>query len=133
MRALLEDHPVRWRTLADLVVAALAARLAPERREKEERTMAQRGRGYTRCSFCGKGQDKVRRLVAGPGVYICDSCIELCHEVLAMDAGKPRPQAPGGPPPTPPTVSGRRRPVWLRRILGGRGNERCVPVQGPAL
>ena len=35
-----------------------------------------------RCSFCGKNQDDVRRLVAGPGVYICDECIELCHDIL---------------------------------------------------
>lgn len=35
-----------------------------------------------RCSFCGKEQEKVRRLVAGPGVYICDECIELCQEIL---------------------------------------------------
>lgn len=35
-----------------------------------------------RCSFCGKTQDQVRRLVAGPGVYICDECIELCQEIL---------------------------------------------------
>jgi len=35
-----------------------------------------------RCSFCGKTKDKVRRLVAGPGVFICDQCIQLCNEVL---------------------------------------------------
>ena len=35
-----------------------------------------------RCSFCGKPQSQVRRLVAGPGVYICDECIELCMSIL---------------------------------------------------
>jgi len=35
-----------------------------------------------KCSFCGKNQDQVRRLVAGPGVYICDECIELCQEII---------------------------------------------------
>ncbi len=39
-------------------------------------------RGGVKCSFCGKNQDDVRRLVAGPGVYICDECIELCHDIL---------------------------------------------------
>ena len=39
-------------------------------------------RGNARCSFCGKGQDQVRKLIAGPGVYICDQCIDLCQEVL---------------------------------------------------
>lgn len=37
------------------------------------------------CSFCGKEQDVVKRLVAGPGVYICDECITLCNEIIADD------------------------------------------------
>ncbi|HBT20377.1 MAG TPA: ATP-dependent Clp protease ATP-binding subunit ClpX [Peptococcaceae bacterium] len=39
-------------------------------------------KGQLKCSFCGKMQDQVRKLVAGPGVYICDECIELCNEIL---------------------------------------------------
>ena len=39
-------------------------------------------RGQLKCSFCGKTQDQVRKLVAGPGVYICDECIELCNEII---------------------------------------------------
>lgn len=35
-----------------------------------------------RCSFCGKPQDQIRRLVAGPNVYICDECIELCQDII---------------------------------------------------
>jgi len=35
-----------------------------------------------KCSFCGKHQDQVKKLVAGPGVYICDECIELCNEII---------------------------------------------------
>ena len=35
-----------------------------------------------RCSFCGKSQDQVKRLIAGPLVYICDECIELCYEII---------------------------------------------------
>ena len=38
--------------------------------------------GELKCSFCGKSQDKVKKLVAGPGVYICDECIELCNEIV---------------------------------------------------
>lgn len=38
--------------------------------------------GQLKCSFCGKNQDQVRKLVAGPGVYICDECIELCNEII---------------------------------------------------
>ncbi len=38
-----------------------------------------------RCSFCGKTQDEVKKLIAGPGVYICDECIRLCDEIIAED------------------------------------------------
>lgn len=37
------------------------------------------------CSFCGKAQDEVRRLIAGPGVYICNECIDLCQEIIEED------------------------------------------------
>ena len=39
-------------------------------------------KGQLKCSFCGKTQEQVRKLVAGPGVYICDECIELCNEIV---------------------------------------------------
>ena len=39
-------------------------------------------RKQLKCSFCSKTQEQVRRLVAGPGVYICDECIELCQEII---------------------------------------------------
>lgn len=39
-------------------------------------------RGQLKCSFCGKLQNQVKKLVAGPGVYICDECIELCNEII---------------------------------------------------
>lgn len=38
-----------------------------------------------KCSFCGKYQDQVKRLIAGPGVYICDECIELCNEIICEE------------------------------------------------
>ena len=37
---------------------------------------------HLKCSFCGKSQEQVRKLIAGPGVYICDECIDLCNEIL---------------------------------------------------
>ena len=40
------------------------------------------------CSFCGKNQDQVRRLIAGPGaVYICDECVDLCREIIDEETG----------------------------------------------
>lgn len=44
-------------------------------------------KGQLKCSFCGKTQDQVRKLVAGPGVYICDECIELCSEIVEEELG----------------------------------------------
>lgn len=41
-----------------------------------------------RCSFCGRSQDEVKKLIAGPGVYICDECIALCNNILAEDVKK---------------------------------------------
>ncbi|MBQ4339900.1 MAG: ATP-dependent Clp protease ATP-binding subunit ClpX [Firmicutes bacterium] len=46
-----------------------------------------------RCSFCGKSQENVRRMVAGPGVYICDECIELCLDILDAEELNSRPPA----------------------------------------
>ncbi|GBE22216.1 MAG TPA: ATP-dependent Clp protease ATP-binding subunit ClpX [Actinobacteria bacterium] len=49
--------------------------------------MAKFGEGseLLKCSFCGKSQKQVRKLIAGPGVYICDECIELCNEIIAEE------------------------------------------------
>lgn len=44
-------------------------------------------KGPLKCSFCGKDQESVRKLVAGPGVYICDECIELCSEIVEEEVG----------------------------------------------
>ncbi|WP_203361583.1 ATP-dependent protease ATP-binding subunit ClpX [Bacillus sp. REN10] len=44
-------------------------------------------KGQYKCSFCGKTQDQVRKLVAGPGVYICDECLELCSEIVEEELG----------------------------------------------
>ncbi|HWR55587.1 MAG TPA: ATP-dependent Clp protease ATP-binding subunit ClpX [Negativicutes bacterium] len=44
-------------------------------------------KGQLKCSFCGKLQEQVKKLVAGPGVYICDECIELCNEIIEEELG----------------------------------------------
>jgi len=46
---------------------------------------AVKGGGKLQCSFCGKSQDDVRKLIAGPTVYICDECIELCNDIIAEE------------------------------------------------
>ena len=49
-----------------------------------------------RCSFCGKRKDEVTRLVAGPGVFICDRCVALCNEIISQppSPSTPEPQGP---------------------------------------
>ncbi len=42
-------------------------------------------KGPLRCSFCGRTQDEVKKLIAGPGVYICDECVAMCEDILAED------------------------------------------------
>ena len=41
-----------------------------------------------KCSFCGKTQQQVIKLIAGPGVYICDQCIDLCNQIVEEEIGK---------------------------------------------
>ena len=49
--------------------------------------MAKFGEGgdLVKCSFCGKSQKQVKKLIAGPGVYICDECIDLCNDIIAEE------------------------------------------------
>jgi ATP-dependent Clp protease ATP-binding subunit ClpX len=49
---------------------------------------------HLKCSFCGKSQEQVRKLIAGPGVYICDECVELCNEILDEELMESRQQKP---------------------------------------
>ncbi len=44
-------------------------------------------KGNLKCSFCGKPQEQVRKMVAGPGVYICNECVELCSEIVVEELG----------------------------------------------
>ena len=53
--------------------------------------MAKFGEGgeLLKCSFCGKSQKQVKKLIAGPGVYICDECIDLCNEIIEEELAEP--------------------------------------------
>jgi hypothetical protein len=143
---LLEQTPFAWHTLVDVLRGALDARLHPQRPRTARSSKspaagmgeasgdtrggaAMRGPkmkpGPTMCSFCGKGPDQVKRLVAGPGVFICDSCVHLCNEVLEQDAGS-SPVGGSGPGAHPPDRSRPRgRSAWsalredLRRLWRG--------------
>jgi ATP-dependent Clp protease ATP-binding subunit ClpX len=58
-----------------------------------------------RCSFCGRGQDEVARLISGPGVYICSECVKLCNDILEGEAQQPILETPKDLP-TPPEIKG---------------------------
>jgi ATP-dependent Clp protease ATP-binding subunit ClpX len=47
------------------------------------------GADLLKCSFCGKSQKQVKKLIAGPGVYICDECIDLCNEIIEEELAEP--------------------------------------------
>ncbi|MFZ4499687.1 MAG: ClpX C4-type zinc finger protein, partial [Burkholderiales bacterium] len=62
------------------------------------------------CSFCGKGQSEVRKLIAGPSVFICDECIELCNDIIREEVG-------GGDDDVRPSRSDLPTPHQIRDIL----------------
>jgi ATP-dependent Clp protease ATP-binding subunit ClpX len=61
-----------------------------------------------RCSFCGKNRDEVRKLIAGPTVYICDECIELCNDIIAEESENQKQLV---------TSSSLPKPTEIKRIL----------------
>lgn len=77
--------------------------------------MTLRNQGNLACSFCGKGQRHVRKLIAGPEVYICDECVGLCNDIIDEElAGKARSLGVSAlRAPTPlPTSSCRELDAW---------------------
>ena len=85
---------------------------------------------HLKCSFCGKSQEQVRKLIAGPGVYICDECIDLCNEILdeelveghgpahrgaAAEAGRKTPAKKVSKP--APTLASIPRPHEIKQFL----------------
>jgi ATP-dependent Clp protease ATP-binding subunit ClpX len=57
------------------------------------------------CSFCGKSQHEVRKLIAGPSVFICDECVDLCIDIIREDVGKDPEKESGDSLPTPQEIS----------------------------
>lgn len=74
---------------------------------------------HLKCSFCGKSQEQVRKLIAGPGVYICDECVDLCNEILDEELFD---SSSAVPPPSPRRDQGasstpsRSAPIKLSQV-----------------
>jgi ClpX C4-type zinc finger len=148
--ALLAQQPLRLATLVDVVrgardahrtaarqraqprwasasVATVPASREPQG-EGEEREMPRTSPMTRRdksllCSFCGKRQDQVQRLIAGPGVYICNACISLCNEILAEAPSPSLPLQGEGHAARGLCRGGTHRVTtpWWRRLLGRFG------------
>ncbi|MDI1433537.1 MULTISPECIES: ATP-dependent Clp protease ATP-binding subunit ClpX [Polyangium] len=69
-----------------------------------ERRRDDHSNGNLSCSFCGKSQKEVKKLIAGPTVYICDECIGLCNDIIAEEVEKDEPYAGSAPIPKPADI-----------------------------
>src|SRR3954471_20101596 len=78
------------------------------------------GRGAYLCSFCGRGQEEVQRLIAGPGtVFICDECVALCSAIIAEEAEQQLPpRRPGSHSPVHLPVPRRLRERLDQYVVG---------------
>jgi len=85
--------------------------------------------GTLYCSFCGKSQREVKKLIAGPSVYICDECIDLCNDIITEDSVK---DAPAG---NKPKIDSLPKPEEIKRHLDDYvvGQERAKKVLSVAV
>jgi ribosomal protein S14 len=79
--------PVAIALLRESQISADAAGIsqAPQVEKSSKRTVGARTKEVLRCSFCNKHQDHVAKLIAGPTVFICDECVEVCNDIIADD------------------------------------------------
>ena len=81
------------------------------------------------CSFCGKSQDEVRKLIAGPTVYICDECIDLCNDIIAEECDQEENLSSTSAVPKPSMAIGRplaRTAAVRRSEPGARPTPRSI-------
>jgi ATP-dependent Clp protease ATP-binding subunit ClpX len=76
------------------------------------------------CSFCGKSQREVKKLIAGPTVYICDECIELCNDIIAEEYGQEEASAPASRVPKPQEI----KSALDEYVIGQDGAKKVLSV-----
>ena len=76
------------------------------------------------CSFCGKSQKEVKKLIAGPTVYICDECIGLCNDIIAEEVDREDSFSSGGPLPKPREI----KAVLDEYVIGQERAKRILAV-----
>ncbi|MBV1859808.1 MAG: ATP-dependent Clp protease ATP-binding subunit ClpX [Nannocystaceae bacterium] len=82
------------------------------------------GHGNLSCSFCGKSQKEVKKLIAGPSVYICDECISLCNDILAEEVQKEERQQGVGKVPKPKEI----REILDDYVIGQDSAKKIIAV-----
>jgi septum formation protein len=92
----------RAHTVADRVCSRRLRCVGPD--TKEAMAKLQRWGTPPKCSFCGKTSDRVAKMVAGSGVWICNECVDLCHDIIATDANPRGPENAGTTPATIQTM-----------------------------
>jgi len=75
------------------------------------------------CSFCGKSQHEVRKLIAGPSVFICDECVELCNDIIREDVSEAAQSGESAKLPVPT----RSKPFWMSTSLAKTKPKKCYP------
>ena len=102
----------------------------------------QRWNTLPKCSFCGKPHDKVVKIIAGPGVWICNECVELCVDIIGGEGESAATENEGATPTTPPGVSRRvsdgpskaaPRPPTLRLVLASSSVSRLRVLRDAGL
>ena len=82
------------------------------------------GHGNLTCSFCGKSQKEVKKLIAGPTVYICDECIALCNDIIAEEVDRDDSLAAGAPLPKPAEI----KAILDEYVIGQERAKRILSV-----
>jgi len=74
------------------------------------------------CSFCGKSQHEVRKLIAGPSVFICDECVDLCNDIIREEVQEAQAESSAHKLPSPKEISGILDQYVIGQALRGVAN-----------